>query len=506
MKPSRQTYRKQYNAYLAAGHTARGIVQPDAFRRVSPAARPVGQRLLQACCVALLAGLLVLMGASAVQAQDTGGAQASTSAWASAELEHRLARQPLAEVYAWLAEQPSPATPEERLEVQRWLGQMALALGRHAEAAVHFERVIVRQPLDFGTRLELTRAYWLGGNHDAARASLNALEHHLRQQGIDPQAKGQPGLPRAAAEQLASLQQRLSAPRWERATSWFHLVEGSLAIAQGYDSNANLGARDARIPLELWGEIPVVTELASESLAQGSHFTELEVDLERPLTDGSSTADDWQLLAGGRLRHYHQLDALHRRDVYMGLRWRPPLGRQQWLLALQRVQASGFPAQLSLSADYRRLLKKGWLANTQLLVQEEPGLSTSQTLGLGLWHPWQGGLLWVRGSWQLRPERAAGDTWRAELGAETPGWQLGPLALSANASLERRGDTGAYSPPFFGSRRRQETSLELGARARLPLTRELDLMLQVEWQHTESDIALFENRRWQMEGRLAWRW
>lgn len=497
-------YYSQYSRCAACKPTvSAGARRSTAAWRALPLWRVAGKRSLLALCMVVMASMLAAPAAAAAAAKE---AAMSQPAWTLAELQRRLASRPLAEVYAWFAIQPPSESEAERLEQHRWLGQMALALGYYTLAAEHFERIIIYQPLDFGIRLDLTSAYLLSGNRRAAQASLNGLEHHLRQQGIDPEAPGQPGLPHAAAERLARLQKQLAEPRRDHAATWLHRIEGSLDIVQGYDSNANLGARRARIPLDLWGEIPAEAALAPESLAQGSHYTELDVDLERPLFHGDMAGGDWQVLAGGRLRHYHQLDALHRRDAYLGLRWQPVLGQSQWLLAMQQAQASGFPAQLSLSADYRRLIANEWLINASMMVQEESRLASSRTLGLGLWRQWQGGLFWVRGSWQQRPERRAGDTWRAELGSETPSLQLGGMLLSATARLQHRGDTSAYSPAFFGQRRRQETIFELGGRAAFSLTPALDLILQADWQRADADIALFENRRWQAEGRLAWRW
>lgn len=415
-------------------------------------------------------------------------------------LEARLQRQPLAQAYAWLAEQPLPQA--QQAEVLRWLGQMAMQLGDHAAAVEHFERLVLLEPLDLGSRLELTLAYAELGNLPAARASLDALHYHAeRHLGDSPP-------PPAVARALAELESRLASGRMEGLNRLAGQLRGSLALAQGYDSNANLGARSSTISLNLWGEIPLQAELADESLAQPSHYTELASRISVPLYAllPETVSDDWQLVAGGTFRRYHELDSLHRRDFYLGAQWQPGERRQQLSLVALHQGVEGLPGQWSLNADYRRLVNTHWLASVGVQWQDEPYRSASRTLWAGLWREWQRALLHGRASWQLRPDRAAGDTWRVTLGADTPGWRWQRLTLNAYATLEHRQDTAPYSRQFFGDEPRRETTTTLGTRGRLPLSEALDLTLDASWEHTSASLALFENRRWQLEAGLAWRW
>ncbi len=408
-------------------------------------------------------------------------------------LARHLKSQPLAQVYDWLG--GVSASGDKQIERQRWLGQIALEMGRYTSAARHFEQVVVMAPNDMGTRLDLTIAYAEQGNLPAARASLAALHHRL----------GDAPPPPGAAERIAELEQRLSrasaTPRW----AWFEDATGSLGIAGGYDSNANLGSRHDSLAVNLWGELPLRLQLAEPSRARGSAYSQLDARVRVPLVQGDNGQGRWGLLAGADLRRYHDLDSLHRRGMHLGLQWTGPRRRRQFTLLSYRQQIDGYESRTSLEAGMRQLLGDGWLAGLGAQWQQEPELPASRTLRLSLWREWQGTLFWWQGSRQWRPRRAAGGTWRLEAGMESPPWRFHDLALSAFASGEYRRDTEAYSPQFFGRETRSDRVRRLGARGRLPLGTHWVTEMDVSWERTDSTIALYDTRRLQAEARLEWR-
>lgn len=417
-------------------------------------------------------------------------------------LEEKLQQQPLPQVYLWLKNQEPPSL--QRHDQLRWLGQMAMQLDDHAAAVDHYERLVLLDPMDLGSRLDLALAYAELGNIAAARASLEALHYYLQQ------AAGSARLPAAAARAIEELEARLDngqGPHASPSRDIASQLRGSLTVGQGYDSNANLGARSRSIPLSLWGEIPMMMELADESLAQPSHYSAVGGQVSLPLEAvAPAPQGDWQLLAGGEYRHYHQLDQLHRRDVYIGGQWQPTDRQQQLSVLALHQHVDGLPSQWSLVSDYRRLIGPRWLSSLGVQWQDEPHRRSSQTLRAGLWREWQQFLLHGEVSWQFRPGRPSGDTLRLAARVDTPDWRLSDLRLSGYAKVEHREDTEAYSPQFFGDARRSEVTTTLGARGRLPLSRDLTLVMDAGWDHTRSDIALFDNRRWELEARLAWRW
>lgn len=416
-------------------------------------------------------------------------------------LERQLEQQPLQAVYRWLAAQELPAA--QRAQQLRWLGQMSMRLADYAAAVEHFEQLVLLDPLDLGSRLDLALAYAELGNTDAARSSLDALYYYQQQAGPSS------ALPPAAARAITQLEARLNgkvrqAPAASRLTQQ---LRGTLSVSQGYDSNANLGAKSRTIPLSLWGEIPMRVELADESLAQASHYTAFGGQATLPLSAVVPTASPhWQLMAGGDYRHFHQLDRLHRRDLYAGGQWQPAKRNQQLSLLALHQHVDGLPGQWSALTDYRRLLGRQWLGSLGGQWQDEPYRPASQTLRVGLWREWQQFLLHGQASWQFRPGRRAGDTWRLSARLDAPAWRWSSVAMNAYAEIEQREDSEPYSPQFFGDARRSELTTTLGARGQIPVSPDLTLVLDAGWEHSRSDIALFANRRWELEARLAWRW
>jgi len=407
-------------------------------------------------------------------------------------LAERLQSQPLAQVYDWLSRMS--ASPDEQAERQRWLGQIALAQDDYVRAARHFEKVVVLRPNDMGTRLDLAIAYTEQGNLPAARASLAALRHRL--DGAAP--------PPGAAERIAELERRLARASQAPRRSWFDDASGSIGLAGGYDSNANLGSRHDSLAVDLWGELPLRLELAEPSRAQGSAYSQVDARVRLPLSETGAGQGRWSLLAGADLRRYHDLDTLDRRGMHLGLQWLGPQQRRQFTLLGYRQQIDGYDSRSSLEASVRQRLGDGWLAGLGTQWQQEPELPASRTLRLELWREWHRALFWWQGSRQWRPQRPAGDTWRLELGAESPPWRIHDLALSAFINGEYRRDTEAYSPQFFGQDARREITRRLGARGWLPLGAHWLAELDLSWERTDSTIALFDTTRLQAEARLEW--
>jgi len=407
------------------------------------------------------------------------------------ELRQRLASgTSLSRLYSWLSEQPVAST--QRVVQQRWLGQLALELGHYGTAADHFERVVLAQPNDFGTRLDLTHAYLRAGNAPAARASLAALKRRLGEQPV----------PAPAAAQLARLEQALATGASDRPGPGLRW-RGQVRLTEGYDSNANLGASDRRIPLSIGGQWDDFALLDDRSLARSSFYTELAVDAR--LHDEASTQAAWQLLAGGRSRRYHSLDILHREEAYLGGRWH--LGDD--------ALAQGFLRHHQIEG-----VEDAWRAQAGYLAEVVPDVSLlleghyrqeayrhdSYQLDLTGYYDGKASLLWLGGSWEFRPQRSAGDTWRVRVGGQYTLLESSRWTVSATAQAEYRQDTQPYSFLFFGDEVRRESAYSLELLARRPLGREFAIEVEGFWRQTDASIALFEHRRWGGSLALEWRW
>ncbi|MGM0693356.1 MAG: tetratricopeptide repeat protein [Pseudomonadota bacterium] len=422
---------------------------------------------------------------------------APAAALEEAVLAQRLAEQPLPAVYRWLQRQPVPALPVEASRYHRWLGEMAMQLDNPAAAVTHFEAAILANPYALGARLEQALAYTELGNVPAARGSLRALHRY----------RGDAELPPEAAQALGRLEQRLAE---SSAAGWQDAVAGTLSVAQGFDSNANLGSRHSTIPLNLFGMIPDEARLADASRAQPSHYSRVGLTSRLPagtlLGGADATLADWQLLGGLGAQRYHDLERLQRRDAYLGAEWQPDRRHERVTTLLQYQHVAGIGTAWYLDADYRRLLGGHWLAELGVQWQEAPGGRRSFRLKGGVWREWQGMLLWGNASWQVRPDRPAGDTWRLRLGAQSPRWRWGDLETYGYAHLERRQDTDVYNLAFFGDQRRRETTATLGARLRHPIDQRLALVVDAGWERTRARLELFELERWRLEAALQWRW
>ncbi|MEQ5801220.1 hypothetical protein [Halomonas sp. H10-9-1] len=415
-----------------------------------------------------------------------------------ARLATRLEQQPLPSVYRWLQRQPKPAMAVEAARYHQWLGQIAMRLGDAAAAVEHFEAAVLAYPYALGARLELALAYAELGNPEAARASLRALHAY----------RGGAELPPEAADTLDWLEQRLE--QQPAPASSQDAVENTFTLAQGFDSNANLGSRHRSIPLNLFGLIPDEAVLADASRAQASHFTRLAATTRLPIGElvesDHAALDDWQLLGGLGAQEYHDLDRLQRRDAYLGAAWQSPRRHERLTSLLQYQHVEGIGTAWYLDADYRWLVRNHWLLQLGGQWQQEPTGRNSLRVTGGVWREWQGMLLWGQASWQERRGRPAGDTWRWRLGGQGPTWLAGPLEATAYAHLEQRGDTENYNFAFFGNTQRRETTTTLGVHTRLPLQSRLELGMDARWERTKANLALFEADRWSLEASLRWRW
>jgi hypothetical protein len=417
-------------------------------------------------------------------------------------LTERLARQPPAAVYRWLQRQPVPASPVQAARHYQWLGQLALREHNTAAAIAHFEAAVLAWPYALGARLELSLAYESQGNAQAARASLRGLDAY----------RGSTTLPKKAARTLQALQQRLGAPAGQTlavpASGPRQAVQGSLAVSHGFDSNPNLGSRHRTIALNLFDQIADEAVLADESRARPSQFSRVafsarlpaSVLLNRPYTK------DWHLQGGAGAQRYHDLDTLHRRDVYLSAEWRPQRSPSRLAATWQHQSVAGMGQAEYLDVEYRRLWGKRWMTEAGLQWQDEPTGRHSYRASAGLWRAWQGALIWGSVDWQARPERAAGDTWRLRLGLQGPEWRFQALRAQVYLQAERRRDTDVYNYVFFGDKKRQETTARLGLRGRLPISQSLDMLVDTQWEQTRANLDLFENRRWSLEATLRWRW
>lgn len=279
-------------------------------------------------------------------------------------------------------------------------------------------------------------------------------------------------------------------------------------MAHGHDSNANLGSSNRSIPLNLYGVFPAEAWLGDESQAQASAYTRIEAEVQRPWPGEWPLlgTGEWHWLGGASARRYHQLDRLQRWEAHLGTQWRSRRQQARADLLAQYRHVDGIGPLWQWDLNYLKALDPDWLIEIGGQWQTESGYRPSPRLHLALWHQWQGGLVWGRVSRRHRPDRAGGDTWRFQLGGQSPSWQWRRLEVNAYAQLERRQDTQAYNPPLFGDVQRRDTSLTLGGRARLPLTENLDLAIDSRWERTRANLALFERQRWMLEAQLRWQW
>lgn len=411
----------------------------------------------------------------------------------------RLSEDPLTGVYAWLQRQPVPSASVEAARHHQWLGQMAMQLTDYSAAVEHFEAAVLANPYALGSRLELAIAYTELGNESAARASLRGLEAY----------RGETPLPPAAARTLAQLETRLSRGQSSTAGGWSSALQGTVTAAQGYDSNANLGSRHRTIPLNLFDMIADEAVLADASRAQSSRYSRFGLTANLPaglLLPGSDQEfADWRLLAGMGAQRYHDLNSLHRRDAYLGVEWQRSQD-QRLSTMLQHQDVDGIGTAWYLDADFRQLLAGDWMAQAGLQWQREPVGRQSQRLSIGLWRQWGSALMWGSASWQHKPDRPAGDTWRLRMGAQSPTWHWRALEAKGYMHLMERHDTEPYNYVFFGDQRRRETTATLGARASLPLMSALDLVVDARWEKTCASLELFDTDRWSLEAALEWHW
>lgn len=423
-------------------------------------------------------------------------------------LAERLTRQPPAEVYRWLEGQPVPASPVQAARHHQWLGQLAQREGHTAAAIAHFEAAVLAWPYALGARLELSLAYERQGNIKAARASLRGLEAY----------RGRTALPPSAARTLSALQQRLHTAKGSAGTPPATApgnprdIHGSLSVGHGFDSNANLGSRHRTISLNLFDQISDEAVLADESRARQSRFSRVALSARLPAGAlfAAPAAENWQLQGGVGAQQYHDLDTLHRRDVYASAEWHPRGSPSRLAATWQRQQVEGMGQATYLDTQYRRMLGQRWMAEAGLQWQDEPTGRQSYRATAGLWREWQGALLWASADWQARPQRAAGDTWRLTLGLRAPQWHLQPFGTSTFwqpfLQAEHREDTDIYNYVFFGEQKRKEDTLRLGLRGRLPISTALDVLMDAQWEQTRSNLQLFENHRASLEATLRWRW
>lgn len=439
--------------------------------------------------------LLALAGGLAAVAGPALAVEESTVA-------ERLAHQSPAAVYRWLEQQPVPASPVQAARHHQWLGQLALRQGNTAAAIGHFETAVLAWPYALGARLELSLAYESQGNIDAARASLRGLEAY----------RGSTPLPPEAARTLQALHRRLdnsAGPSAAAPASRAGLpMQGSLAISHGYDSNANLGSRHRTIALNLFDQISDEAVLADESRARQSRFSRVAFSARLPANTllDHPHANAWHLQGGLGAQRYHDLDTLHRQDVYLNAEWRPEHRPTRLAATWQHQRVAGIGSTTYLDAEYRRLWGQQWMTKAGLQWQQEPGDRHSYRASVGLWRAWQGALVWGSADWQARPERPAGDTWRLRLGLQGPEWRFQALRVQAYLQAEHRRDTEEYNYVFFGSQKREDTTARLGLRGRLPISQRLDMLMDTQWEQTRSSLELFENHRASVEATLRWRW
>lgn len=445
---------------------------------------------------------------------------ATTAMTASAQtisLEQRLLEQleqgSRVEAYAWLRSIANEQA--ENPAYYDWLSRFAMEQGDYANAIPALEKLIAMDRRHMGARLDLVIALQLEGRSHEAREQLIELNERLA---------GFNHLPDQARQQLAELNKLLLESNGNGIQRGF---SGLLSAGLGYDSNANRGADEKTITVQLPGGLPFDLELAPESLKTSDEFTELALHTEYGDRGTGCRFESCRLwVAGASTRHYASLDEYDQRQLYLGTRKSYGGKRQrEYTLMVQNVVSSKLDfdrvdEQNILGLEYRQRIPgfsllggaiKGELideVNNDSSTSLMSTLSLNGVIGLNInpvFNHTNRKLLWEAGmSWHERPDYFAGNTQRLWLSANYPVMVLENWQGNLGASYRWREDTETFSEIFFGTTSRQDNEWQVSATLQRALGKQWLVSSRAYFEQVDSNIPLFDVNRFQVSLALAW--
>lgn len=376
---------------------------------------------------------------------------------------------------------------------------LAMEQGELQKAREALERVLEQNPANLGARLDLALACYHLGDHECARQQLETLEWLAYTVPV----------PVAARQAMNWLKEQL----YTRLRQPESLKPAGLWFAEiGHDTNANLGADERDVRLNLWGELPLYLQLADESLQTSDQYAELGAMVLWPVL---TTAPDWvpvslvsqaQWVTGFSHRAYRRLEGYEQSSLYAGIQWYQPAARQRLSIMANQQWLGLEPYRLYLLFDTELPLpgSERWFvtAHYEWIHEQTLNVPSSQRLRLG--GGYRAGKVELMGdlAWHSRPGRMAGDTVEARVYARhqqplSSGW-----LMTTHAGAEYTADSAAYSQQFFGDRQRREMTRQVGLEISRRWTT-ASLSWNTTYEHTRSTIPF--NQRSRLVTRLRYR-
>lgn len=330
-----------------------------------------------------------------------------------------------------------------------------------AETALEaLKRIIAIEPTDLGARLDLALLCYHLKQTACARQQLETLQWLI---GGSP--------PPLAAQQAilwleAQLKKQSQAPAALASGLWF--------VEVGHDTNANLGADNRDVRLNLWGELPLTLELADASMQTRDQYVEVgavalwSVNQTIPEAVRFALADHAQWLAGVSHRAYRSLEGYEQSSLYGGVQWYKAETQQRISLMANQQWLGLEPYRFYVLAEAEQPLPgaEHWLisARYEWIKEQVIRLPSSQRLRLGISYRRAKAEVNLEAAWHHRPDRMAGDTLEAVLEGKYHHTLAPGVRLSTYAQLNYTEDTAPYSAQFFGDVQRTETTWQLGAK------------------------------------------
>ncbi|MBV0932296.1 tetratricopeptide repeat protein [Marinobacterium weihaiense] len=263
-----------------------------------------------------------------------------------------------------------------------------------------------------------------------------------------------------------------------------------LRLTRGYDSNANDGSRHDSIAINLNG-LPLTWDLGANSQQRASTFSAFSLNWQH------QARRTWNL--GGSARHYDTLgNSEFRLYALLNQPIPCPAGLNCTLDAslngLRQAQQERLQTQLGIS-----LLGRDQRTSLYARHTRDSAAPDSQSLGLqwlGRVHP---RALLMAGAEYDRPEQPRAGGAKASLHLGTRLTPLPGQPLELNLIHLREYEREAYSTGFWGEDRRDRRLSRIGARYQWPLTRHLSLHTRLQWRHTDSPLALYQQHGWLAE-------
>ncbi len=267
-----------------------------------------------------------------------------------------------------------------------------------------------------------------------------------------------------------------------------------LRLSRGYDSNANDGSRHDSIAIDLNG-LPLIWDLDTSSQQQASSFSAFSLNWQH------QSARTWNL--GGSARHYDKLDETEYRLYALLNQPIPcPAGLNCTLDAslngLRQDTQERLQTQLGLS-----VLGRQYRTSLYARHSRDSAAPDSQSIGvqwLGRLHP---RAVLMAGAEYDHPEqpRAGGAKTSVHLGARLTPLPQRPLEL--NLIHLREYEQHAYAPGFWGEDRRDRRLSRVDGRYSWRLNAALSVQARLQWRHTDSPIALYQQDGWLAELTLS---